>query len=41
VGVLHLIHRGSAVYARPDGPFTYGVFTLRSIAYDVVGPAAP
>jgi hypothetical protein len=39
VGGLHLIHRGSAVYARPDGPFTYGVFTLRSIAYDVVAPS--
>ena len=38
VGPLHLIHRGSAVYARPDGPFTYGAFTLRSIEYDVAGP---
>jgi hypothetical protein len=38
VGSLHLIHRGSAVYARPDGPFTYGTFTLRSIEYDVAGP---
>jgi hypothetical protein len=34
----HRIRRGSAVYARPDGPFTYGVFTLRSITYDVAGP---
>ena len=38
VGGLHLLHRGSAVYARPDGPFTYGTFTLRSIEYDVAGP---
>jgi hypothetical protein len=30
--------RGRAVYAYPDGPFTYGAFTLRSIAYDVPGP---
>lgn len=34
----HLIHRGNAVYDRPDGPFTYGEFTVRSIGYDVVGP---
>lgn len=27
--------RGSTVYARPEGPFTYGEFTLRSIAWDV------
>ena len=39
VGGLHLVHRGSAVYPRPDGPFTYGVFTLRSIRYDVAGPS--
>ena len=38
VGGLHLIHHGSAVYARPEGPFTYGTFTLRSIEYDVAGP---
>jgi len=38
VGGLHLLHRGRAVYARPDGPFTYGSFTLRSIEYDVAGP---
>ena len=30
--------RGGAVYHRPDGPFTYGEFTLRSIQYDVPGP---
>ncbi len=35
---LRLPTRGSAVYARPDGPFTYGEFTLRSIAYDLAGP---
>jgi len=23
------------VYQRPDGPFTYGAFTLRSVTYDV------
>jgi hypothetical protein len=39
VGRLHLVHRGSAVYARPDGPFTYGIFSLRSIRYDVTGPS--
>jgi len=39
VNGLHLVHRGSAVYARPDGPFTYGVFTLRSLLYDVAGPS--
>jgi hypothetical protein len=38
VGGFHLLHRGSAVYARPEGPFTYGTFTLRSIEYDVAGP---
>jgi hypothetical protein len=35
----HLATRGETVYAYPDGPFTYGRFTLRSIAYDVSGPA--
>jgi hypothetical protein len=35
---MHLLHRGIAVYDRPDGPFTYGEFTVRSIEYDV-GPA--
>lgn len=34
----HLLHRGAAVYLRPDGPFTYGEFTTRSIQYDVIGP---
>ena len=29
--------RGRAVYTYPEGPFTYGAFTLRSIAYDVPG----
>lgn len=28
--------RGSAVYDRPEGPFTYGEFTLRSIAFDLL-----
>jgi hypothetical protein len=36
----HLIHRGAAVYLRPDGPFTYGEFTLRSLDYDVAAPRA-
>ena len=36
----HVLHRGSAVYHRPDGPFTYGEFTMRSIHYDVPGPMA-
>jgi len=35
---LRLPTRGSAVYAYPDGPFTYGAFTLRSIAYDLAAP---
>jgi Family of unknown function (DUF6544) len=34
----HLMHSGGAVYHRPDGPFTYGEFTTRSIQYDVPGP---
>jgi hypothetical protein len=38
VGGLHLIHRGAAVYHRPDGPFTYGEFTVRSLDYDVPAP---
>jgi hypothetical protein len=32
--------RGSAVYAYPEGPFTYGKFRLRSVAYDVEAPPA-
>jgi hypothetical protein len=36
-GGLHLVRRGRAVYARPEGPFTYGVFTLRLIELDVAG----
>jgi hypothetical protein len=38
VGGLRLPTRGDAVYQRPDGPFTYGAFTLRSVAYDVTEP---
>jgi hypothetical protein len=34
----HLIHCGAAVYDRPDAPFTYGEFTLRTITYDAVPP---
>jgi hypothetical protein len=32
---LRLPTHGEAVYARPEGPFTYGEFTIRSIEYDV------
>lgn len=38
IGGLRLPTRGSAVYARPDGPFTYGEFTLRSITFDLAQP---
>ncbi|MCU0482988.1 MAG: hypothetical protein MUC54_01740 [Chloroflexi bacterium] len=38
IGGLRLPTRGSAVYARPDGPFPYGEFTLRSIAFDLPEP---
>lgn len=34
----HRMHRGRAVYLPPDGPFTYGDFTVESIQYDVAGP---
>ncbi len=34
----HQLHRGSAAYLRPDGPFVYGDFTVRSMAFDVAGP---
>ena len=34
----HLLYRGGAVYLRPEGPFAYGEFTMRSIQYDVPGP---
>ena len=37
---MHLIHRGNAAYEMPDGLFTYGEFTVRSIEYDVAGPTA-
>jgi hypothetical protein len=37
VAGLRLPTRGLAVYDRPDGPFTYGEFTLRSLRYDVSG----
>jgi len=35
---LRLPTRGSAVYAYPDGPFTYGAFEFRSITHDLVAP---
>lgn len=34
-GGLLLPSHGEAVYLRPDGPFTYGRFTLTDLAYDV------
>jgi hypothetical protein len=37
-GGLRLPRRGSTAYARPEGPFTYGEFTARSIALDLPGP---
>ena len=36
----HVLHRGGAVYHRPDGPFTYGEFTMSSIQYDLAEPHA-
>jgi hypothetical protein len=39
LGGLRLVTRGRAVYERPDGPFAYGEFTLRSLEYDVPRPA--
>lgn len=30
--------RGAAVYAYPEGPFTYGKFRLKAVAYDVGAP---
>ena len=35
---LVLTPRGRAVYDRPEGPFTYGEVTIRSVDYDVAGP---
>jgi hypothetical protein len=37
---LRLPGRGAAVYAYPEGPFTYGKFRLKSVAYDVEEPPA-
>jgi hypothetical protein len=36
-GGIRLASRGLAVYERPDGPFAYGEFTLRSVEYDLRG----
>jgi hypothetical protein len=36
----HLARHGTAVWAYPDGPFTYGDFRVRSIRYDVAGPTS-
>lgn len=38
IGGLHLPTRGSAIYARPEGPFAYGEFTVRSITFDLPEP---
>jgi hypothetical protein len=35
---IRVATHGSTVYARPEGPFTYGEFTLRSIAWDIAPP---
>ncbi len=37
---LRLPTRGAAVYAHPEGPFTYGKFSLKAISYDVAAPPA-
>ncbi|MBI5068039.1 MAG: hypothetical protein HZB56_07350 [Deltaproteobacteria bacterium] len=37
MGGRRLASRGEAVYHRPGGPFTYGVFRIRSVEYDVDG----
>lgn len=31
-------HRGATASAYPEGDFTYGVFVVEAIAYDVAGP---
>lgn len=38
---MHQLRRGGAVYDRPEGPFLYGDFTVRSIEYDLAGPHDP
>ena len=35
IGGVRVPTSGATVYARPDGPFTYGEFRLRSLAYDL------
>jgi len=40
-GGLRLAARAAAVYHYPEGDFTYGRFTLRSIAYDAAAALAP
>ncbi len=37
---LRLPTRGAAVYAYPEGPFTYGKFRLKSVAYNIQAPAS-
>jgi len=36
LGGLRLPTRGSAVYATPGGPLTFGRFTLRALSHDGV-----
>jgi hypothetical protein len=38
---IRVATQGSTVYARPEGPFTYGEFTLRSIAWNCDSPDSP
>ncbi len=38
-GGVRVATTGATVYDHPDGPFTYGEFRMRSIAYDVSEPA--
>jgi hypothetical protein len=40
-GGIRVPTRGRTVYARPEGPFSYGEFTLRSIAWDVASSDDP
>ena len=41
IGGIRVATRGATIYHRPDGPFTYGEFTLRSIAFDLPAPRRP
>ncbi|MFN8108724.1 MAG: DUF6544 family protein [Thermoleophilia bacterium] len=41
VGGMWLPTQGRAVYEHPDGPFTYGEFTITSVEYDVMCGGLP